>query len=195
MMQMLNHKGTKIIETERLVLRPFRSGDAPLMFKNWAGDREVTKFLTWNAHRSVSDSENVINMWVAGYNENSCYNWAIVPKDFGEPIGGISVVRIHDNNDTAEIGYCIGKDWWGKGIMTEAFSAIIPYLFDAGFNRIQAEHAVKNPASGRVMQKCGLTYEGTFRQFFRATSGELLDISFYAILKDDFISRPNTQTG
>ena len=70
--------------------------------------------------------------------------------------------------------------------MTEAFSAIIPYLFDVGFNRIQAEHAVKNPASGRVMQKCGLTYEGTLRQFFRATSGELLDISYYSILREEF---------
>ncbi len=188
---MLNHKGTKIIETDRLILRPFRSGDAPLMYKNWAGDRDVTRFLTWNAHRSVSDSEFVVNMWAAEYNENSCYNWAIVLKDISEPIGGISVVRIHDNTDAAEIGYCIGKNWWGNGIMTEAFSAVIPYLFDVGFNRITAAHAVKNPASGRVMQKCGLTYEGTFRQFFRATSGELLDISFYAILKEEHRSCKN----
>lgn len=191
---MLNHKGTKIIETDRLILRPFRSGDAPFMFKNWAGDREVTKFLTWNAHRSVSDSECIVNMWVAEYNENSCYNWAIVLKDISEPIGGISVARIYDNIGAAEIGYCIGKNWWGTGIMTEAFSAVIPYLFDVGFNRITAAHAVENPASGRVMQKCGLTYEGTFRQFFRATSGELLDISFYAVLKEDFNSRKNTET-
>lgn len=189
---MLNHKGTKIIETERLILRPFRSGDAPLMFKNWASDREVSKFLTWNAHRSVSDSECVINMWAAGYNENSTYNWAIVPKEFGEPIGGINVARIHENNDTAEIGYCIGKEWWGKGIMTEAFSAVIPYLFEVGFNRIEAAHAVKNPASGRVMQKCGLTYEGTLRQFFRSTSGELLDISFYSILREEFVASGKT---
>ncbi len=188
---MLNHKGTKIIETDRLILRPFRSGDAPLMYKNWAGDRDVTRFLTWNAHRSVSDSEFVVNMWAAEYNENSCYNWAIVLKDISEPIGSIGVARIHDNTDAAEIGYCIGKNWWGNGIMTEAFSAVIPYLFDVGFNRITAAHAVKNPASGRVMQKCGLTYEGTFRQFFRATSGELLDISFYAILKEEHRSCKN----
>ena len=162
---MLNHKGTKIIETDRLILRPFRSRDAPLMYKNWAGDRDVTRFLTWNAHRSVSDSEFVVNMWAAEYNENSCYNWAIVLKDISEPIGSIGVVRIHDNTDAAEIGYCIGKNWGGNGIMTEAFSAVIPYLFNVGFNRITAAHAVKNPASGRVMQKCGLTYEGTFRQF------------------------------
>lgn len=191
---MLNHKGTKIIETNRLILRPFRSGDAPFMFKNWAGDREVTKFLTWNAHRSVSDSECIVNMWVAEYNENSCYNWAIVLKDLGEPIGGISVARIYDNIGAVEMGYCIGKNWWGNGIMTEAFSAVIPYLFEVGFNRITAAHAVENPASGRVMQKCGLTYEGTFRQFFRATSGELLDISFYAVLKEEFSSRKNTET-
>lgn len=190
---MLNHKGTKIIETDRLILRPFRSGDAPLMFKNWAGDREVTRFLTWNAHRSVSDTENIVNMWVAEYNENSCYNWAIVMKDLGEPIGGISVARIYDNIGAAEIGYCIGKNWWGNGIMTEAFSAVIPYLFEVGFNRIQSGHAVKNPASGRVMQKCGLTYEGTLRQFFRATSGELLDISFYSILKEEFESCKNSR--
>lgn len=190
---MLNHKGTKIIETDRLILRPFRSGDAPLMFKNWAGDREVPRYLTWNVHRSVSDTENVVNMWVAQYNDISTYNWVIVLKELGEPIGSISVARIYENIDGAEIGYCIGKPWWGRGIMTEAFSAIIPYLFEVGFNRIDAAHAVKNPASGRVMQKCGLTYEGTLRQFFRATSGELLDISFYSILKEEFESCKNSR--
>ncbi len=183
---MLNHKGTNIIETERLILRPFRSEDAPIMFRNWAGDREVPKYLTWNVHRSVADTECVVNMWVAQYNDMSTYNWVIVLKEIGEPIGGISVARIYENIDGAEIGYCIGKPWWSKGIMTEAFSAVIPYLFEVGFNRIDAAHAVKNPASGRVMEKCGLKYEGTFRQSFRSTAGELLDLSFYSILREDF---------
>lgn len=186
---MLNHKGTNIIETERLILRPFRSEDAPVMFRNWAGDREVPRYLTWNVHRSVADTENVVNMWVAQYNDTSTYNWVIVLKELGEPIGSINVCRIYENIDSAEIGYCIGKPWWGRGIMTEAFSAIIPYLFEVGFNRLDAAHAVKNPASGRVMQKCGLKYEGTFRQFFRSTAGELLDISFYSILREEFIPR------
>lgn len=184
---MLNHKGTNIIETERLILRRFVSEDAPVMFRNWAGDREVPKFLTWNVHRSVADTENVVNMWVAQYNDIKTYNWVIVLKELGEPIGSINVCRLYENIDGAEIGYCIGKPWWGKGIMTEAFSAVIPYLFEVGFNRIDAAHAVKNPASGRVMQKCGLKYEGTFRQFFRSTAGELLDISFYSILREEFI--------
>lgn len=185
---MLNHKGTNIIETERLILRPFRSEDAPVMFRNWAGDRDVPRYLTWNVHRSVADSECVVNMWVAQYNDIKTYNWVIVLKELGEPIGSIGVCRLYENIDGAEIGYCIGKPWWSKGIMTEAFSAIIPYLFEVGFNRIDAAHAVKNPASGRVLQKCGLKYEGTFRQFFRSTAGELLDLSFYSILREDFLS-------
>lgn len=185
---MLNHKGTKIIETERLILRPFRSEDAPFVFKNWASDREVPKYLTWNVHRSLADSENVVNMWAAQYNDTSTYNWVIVLKELGEPIGSIGVARIYENIDGAEIGYCIGRKWWNSGIMTEAFSAVIPYLFEVGFNRIDAAHAVKNPASGRVMQKCGLTFEGTFRQFFRSTAGELLDISYYSILREEFLN-------
>ena len=189
MIKMLNHKGTKIIETERLILRPFRTSDAEPMFKNWAGDREVTRFLTWNAHRSISDTEAIINLWVSQYNELSRYNWAIVPKDLGEPIGGIDVVHIYQNTDCAEIGYCIAQNSWGKGIMTEAFTAVIKYLFEEiGFNQIRAAHAVKNPASGRVMEKCGLKYEGTFRQFFRANSGELLDISYRSILKEEYLA-------
>ena len=183
---MLIHKGTNIIETERLILRPFQSSDAEHMFRNWASDREVAKFLTWNAHRSLADSETVINMWTAEYNDNSRYNWAIVLKELGEPIGGIDVVKIYENTDTAEIGYDIGRQWWNKGIVTEAFRAVIPYLFDVGFQQIRACHAVENPASGRVMEKSGLTYEGTLRRFFRATSGELLDISYYSILKEEY---------
>lgn len=185
---MLNHKGTNIIETPRLVLRPFRSEDAPAMFANWASDREVARFLTWNAHRSLADSENVLNMWVAAYNDIKTYRWAIVPKENGEPIGAIDIVHIYDNTDAAEIGYCIGKNWWNNGIVTEAFSAVIPYLFEVGFNRLEAVHAVKNPASGRVMEKCGLKYEGTLRRFFRSTAGELLDISYYSILREEFYS-------
>lgn len=191
---MLNHKGTNYIETDRLILRRFRSEDAPAMFRNWAGDREVPKFLTWNVHRSVADTECVVNMWTAQYNDTSTYNWVIVLKELGEPIGSIDVCRIYENIGGAEIGYCIGKPWWGKGIMTEAFSAVIPYLFNAGFEQIRAAHAVQNPASGRVMEKCGLKYEGTFRRFFRSTAGELLDLSFYSIQRDEYLKSKNLNT-
>ncbi len=185
---MLNHKGTKTIETNRLILRRFESGDAEPMFRNWASDREVPKYLTWNAHRSLSETEAMVNSWTAEYNELSRYNWVIVLKELGEPVGSIDVARIFDNIAAAEIGYCIGRPWQNKGIMTEAFSAVIKYLFEEiGFLRIQAEYAAPNAASGRVMQKCGLTYEGTLRRYFRSTSGELLDLCCYSILKEEYI--------
>ena len=188
---MLNNKGTNIIETERLILRPFRSEDAPVMFRNWAGDREVPKYLTWNVHRSVADTENVVNMWVAQYNDIKTYNWVIVLKEIGEPIGSIGVCRLYENIDGAEIGYCIGKPWWGKGIMTEAYHEVLRYLFEeVGFHRIESSHAVPNPASGRVMEKCGLLYEGTFRKEFRLLStGEWVDIVHRAILREDYFAR------
>ncbi len=187
---MLNHKGTKIIETERLILRPYRSSDAEPMFRNWASDREVTKYLTWNAHRSVSETEAVINKWLAEYNELSRYNWVIVLKELGEPVGSIDVTRIYDNIGAADIGYCLSRQWWNKGIMTEAFGAVIKYLFEEiGFLQIRAEHAAPNAASGKVMRKCGLTYEGTLRKFYRANSGELFDICYYSILREEYSGR------
>ena len=71
--------------------------------------------------------------------------------------------------------------------MSEAAKAVIDYLFkEVGVNRIDISHAVKNPASGRVAQKCGLTYEGTKREFFKASSGEFLDVSYYGILRSEW---------
>lgn len=86
-----------------------------------------------------------------------------------------------------EIGYCIGFDFWNKGIMAEALGAVIDFLFkEVGVNRIEIAHAVNNPASGKVAQKCGLTYEGTKRQFYKSADGKLQDIAFYSILKSEF---------
>jgi len=85
-----------------------------------------------------------------------------------------------------EIGYCIGEKWWGQGIVTEAFRALIPYFFEkVGANRIQARHDSQNPASGRVMQKSGLTYEGTLRKADVNNTG-IVDACMYSILKDEY---------
>lgn len=78
----------------------------------------------------------------------------------GTPIGNISVVRLSEECEYAELGYCMGYAYWNKGFMSEAAKAVIDYLFaEIGVNRVGISHAVKNPASGRVAQKCGLTKE------------------------------------
>ena len=135
----MEHKGTKTIETERLTLRPFRAEDAEAMFRNWASDPEVTKFLTWPAHGDVSVTRHVLADWVGRYGESSYYQWAIELKEIREPIGSISIVKSSDETESATIGYCIGRRFWGQGITAEALEAVMAYLFEeVGMNCVTA---------------------------------------------------------
>lgn len=182
----LKHQGTKTQETPRLILRRFTTEDAQPMFDNWASDPEVTKFLTWPAHSDPEITARVLKSWVEDYAKADSYQWAITLKTFGdEPIGSIGVVAFDEGTACAEIGYCIGRRWWHRGIMSEALSAVMGFLIgEVGVNRIQARHDVRNPHSGAVMRKCGMRYEGTFRQAGRNQQG-ICDVSQYAFLAGD----------
>ena len=181
----MNHLGTKKLETTRLILRPFVKEDAPAMYRNWASDPEVTKFLSWPTYKTVDTAHEILNIWVSQYSEPAFYQWAIELKELGEVIGSISVVNFDDRVDMVEIGFCIGRCWWGQGIMTEAFRAVIDFLFEeVGVQRIEAGHDPNNPASGAVQRKCGLKYEGTLRRSIRSNQG-ITDKAVYAILKAD----------
>ena len=181
----MEHHGTKEIKTTRLLLRPFRSEDAPAMFTNWASDPEVTKFLTWPAHSSLAVSEMVLRDWTNRYDQPDYYQWAIVLADIDQPIGSIAVVEHDDTVGKAHIGYCIGRKWWHTGIMTEALQAVMSYLFDTEeYQRLEARHDPRNPNSGAVMRKCGMKYEGTLRQSDWNNQG-VCDASWYALLKTE----------
>lgn len=183
----MQHKGTQAIETARLSLRRFEMGDAEPMFWNWASDPEVTRYLTWQPHANLTVTQAVLSDWVSAYADLDTYNWAIVPKELGQPIGSISVVRIREDFMSMEIGYCIGKAWWHQGITSEALRAVIAYLFAyTNVNRIVAIHDARNSNSGGVMRKCGMQYEGTLRQAGRNIQG-ICDICIYAILRQDFL--------
>ncbi len=182
---MLTHKGTQEIKTERLILRRFTHADAKPMFETWANDARVTKFLTWIPHGTLKVTQEIVDSWVKDYEKDNNYNWVIELK--GKTIGSISVVSIDENSERIEIGYCIGFDFWSKGIMTEAASAVIDFLFrEVNVNRITITHAVKNPASGKVASKCGLTLEGVRREYLKSTWGEFLDIAVYSILRKEW---------
>ena len=182
---MLTHKGTQTIKTERLTLRRFTPDDAQAMFDNWASDERVTRYLTWTPHKSPELTRQLLEGWCAAYETPSTYKWAMEYE--GELMGNISVVRISENSEWAELGYCMGHAYWNRGLMTEAAKAVIDFLFEAvGVHRIAISHAVKNPASGRVAQKCGLTYEGTSREYFKTSAGEFLDISHHGITRSEW---------
>lgn len=182
---MRNHKGTRSIRTERLLLRPFRADDAQAMYDNWAHDERVTRFLTWTPHESPAVTRQLLENWCAAYAYLNTYNWAIELD--GKVIGGISVVRISESSEYAELGYCLGYEYWNRGIMTEAAKAVMDFLFaEVGVNRIEIAHAAQNPGSGKVAQKCGLTLEGIKREYFKTHDGTFLDIVDYGILRREW---------
>lgn len=184
---MVRHAGTTYLETERLIIRKFIEEDAKDMYNNWASDAEVTKFLTWPNHSSVEVSREVINSWINSYENLESYKWAIELKESKSVIGGVSLMDIDNHNENCEIGYCLGKSFWNKGIMTEVFLKIIEFAFcDIGVQRITGRHEVDNTASGRVMEKCGLKYEGILRRINKNSSGILKDCKYYSILKNEY---------
>lgn len=181
----MNHVGTQTIETERLILRRFSKDDAQAMFDNWASDAEVTKFMTWPPYEKVEDAKGYLEYVENSYADGELY-WAIELKEIGEPVGAISVVSMKEAVKSVEIGYGIGRKWWHKGITSEAFAAVIKFLFDnTDVNRIEAGHDTKNPNSGRVMLKCGLKYEGTLRQAGLNNQG-ICDTAIYSILREEY---------
>ncbi len=184
---MLTHKGTQTIETSRLILRKAVREDAEPMFRNWASDPEVTKYLTWSTYEKVETAHSVLDMWINEYENPNFYMWMIILKERNEPIGSISVVRQRGDIGEAEIGYCIGRLWWHMGIMSEALTAVIDYLIkEVGMNRIAAKHDPNNPHSGGVMRKCGMKYEGTSYASDYNNQG-ICDTAHYAILRKDWL--------
>lgn len=189
----MQHKGTVTINTNRLCLRAFELSDAEAAFQNWTSDENVTKFLRWPTHKDISVTERVVGDWVEKSQQADFYQWAIILKDINQPIGTISVVSRNERLNILHIGYCIGSKWWHQGITSEAFAAIIPFLFEeVGANRIESQHDPQNPHSGNVMKKCGLQYEGTLRQADFSNQG-IVDACVYGLLKEDWEKRKNTQ--
>ena len=177
--------GTKVIETERLILSPFKAGDEDNMYYNYANDARVTEFLTWKPHPNVDVTRAYLNSFLDNYSCDTFYRWAIELKETNEVIGVIDVVDTKADKFKVTLGYVLGYNFWGKGYMPEAGKQVIDYLFNEGFYRIEAWHHVKNPKSGRVMQKIGMTHEGTLKNYDVDNNGVLQDMEMYAIVKNN----------
>lgn len=181
----MKHIGTKTYETERLILRPFTEEDAEAVFHNWASDDEVTKYLTWPTHSGVEVSRGYVSYCMQQYSALSCYQWGIELKSTHELIGNISVVSSIDELECMELGWVIGRKYWGNGYVPEAAAKVVDVLFDeVGANCVYAGHDVNNPKSGRVMQKIGMKFEGVLRQFGKNNQG-IVDVARYSIVKSE----------
>jgi len=182
----MTHKGTIALDTEKLILRPFTEGDVENMFRNLYSDAEAMRFLPWDTHTSIAETQEHLVGCISKYKDINYYAWAIISKDFGEPIGFIDTA-VDENVNAIKVDYGIGKHFWHKGYMFAALSAVIRFLFEeVKVNRIYATHDPRNSNSGKVMEKCGMKYEGTLRQA-RYRKGEYSDRVMYAILAEDFV--------
>lgn len=177
--------GTQKIETDRLVLRRFRLEDAEDMYANWASDPEVTKFLTWPPHSSVDVTKSLLATWISRYEDGGYFNWVMEYKETGKVIGNISVIKLDERIDAADMGYCMSRAYWGQGLMPEALIAVMDYLFDVvGLNRVAACHDANNPKSGRVMEKAGMKQEGILRDAGKNNLG-ICDKVWHSMIRSD----------
>ena len=176
--------GTQPIETERLILRRFVEDDAQAMFENWASRLDNLTYVTWDPHPNVDFTKSSIRTWVASYDNPNYYKWAICLKENpNHVIGDISLVSMDEENSSCEVGYIIGMDYWGRGIMTEALKAVLSYCLDEiRFKEVNACYASLNPASGRVMEKAGMTFWKTIPKAVER-KGYIADKIYYQIKK------------
>ena len=182
----MNHTGTIVIETPRIILRPFTVEDAPAMYRNWASDPEVTRFLTWPTHASEEVTRSVLTAWTQEYRQPNRYEWCVVPRCAGEAMGSLGVTDINESEGEVEIGYCLSRSQWGLGLMPEAVQAVLRHFFNVvGAKRVLAKHDTNNPKSGRVMQKSGMTLQRVVPKGARNNQG-VCDIAIYAISREEF---------
>lgn len=176
-----------VLTSRRLILRPFTLDDAHALF-TWAGDTDVTKYLRFPAHRSVSESKRVVQRWIEEAKRPPYFHWAIVERKSERVIGSIGIEILSPYDNRGEVGYCIAKRDWNQGYATEALRTVLEFGLDiAGFHRIEACHSVKNPASGKVMQKVGMVWEaGPLHDYYRSDVQGYQDVMMYVAFSKTF---------
>lgn len=176
------------LETERLILRPFELSDAKRV-QELAGDFELAR-TTANVPHPYEDgmAEGWISTHADGWEERTGVTWAVVTKSDDTLIGCMHIT-LAMQHESGEMGYWIGRPYWGTGFGTEAAQAVVDYAFGVlKLHRVYAVHMGKNPGSGRVMQKVGMTYEGTMREA-EVRWGERDDIAIYGILRHEWAAQ------
>ena len=170
------------LETDRLRLRKVCADDAQAIFENWASDDEVTKYITWNTHKSIEDTERILNIWLKEYENEPCYRYGIERKSDGVLMGMIDVVGFHHGNPV--IGYCSGRAYWNHGYMTEALRAVVDELFADGYETIVIEAIRENIGSNRVIEKAGFTFVGTRTEPLSRFKPQIVTINSYRLYRE-----------
>ena len=173
------------LESDRVLLRPYVERDANRL-QRLAGDRAIAD-TTLNIPHPYEDG--MAEQWIGGHPElfaaGTHVIFAVTEKATGDLLGTVSLT-IERRFNKGNLGYWIGKPYWGQGFATEAAGLIVAYGFrELGLHRIASTHIVRNPASGRVMQKLGMQYEGTLRSDTMKWD-RYEDLCVYGLLADEW---------
>lgn len=178
-------KNPPTLKTKRLVLRKISLNDYRDMYE-YAKQSRVTKYLLWHEHESEEHTYEYIKSVISAYKKGDFFDWAVTLADSGKMIGTCGFTSFDFEHDRVEVGYVLNPDYWNMGIATETVSAVIEFAFNEfDANRVEAHFIEGNNASLRVMEKCGMTFEGIHRQYM-LVKGEYKNIGFAAVTKDKF---------
>jgi len=174
-----------VLESERLVLRGMTLDDAAEV-QRLAGDERIAATTSLIPHPYPDGAaEEWIGTHEAEFAAGTGVVWAMTRREGDELIGAIGLM-IAVEHDRAELGYWVGVPYWNNGYVTEAGRLVLRYGFESRrLNRIHSHHFETNPASGRVMQKLGMTYEGTLRQHHKKW-GRYMDCPHYGMLRKEY---------
>ncbi len=181
-----------IIQTDRLTLRPLTMQDAPEVYARWTHDPQVAQYCRWAPHPNVETTKAWMAQLQAAADGGFDYRWGIELRADHTLIGMIDAVALSADGKTATIGYVLARNYWNHGYVTEALRAVIDRLFADGVQVVQAEHNVNNPASGRVMEKCGMVFTHFSKSQVKFDSDALCDVKWYEIRNP---SEPGEQEG
>lgn len=150
---------TPVLETDRLILRPFRKSDAEDVFTCWESDPEVAKYMFWTSHNDPEKTKEWIRFEIVQIQVSDWYRFALVTKDSNELIG-TALIYYEDEVQSWEIGYNLGRKFWGKGYTAEAMKRVLKFSKEVlHLTEVVGRYAKENPASGNVMRKLGFTFE------------------------------------
>ena len=174
------------IETERLLLRRMKISDYADMYEYSCLD-SVTKYLLWNSHPDARYTRDYLAYIQSQYRAGEFYDWAVVHKETNKMIGTCGFAKLDFENNSAEIGYVLNPDFWRRGYATEAVKKIIDFGFHTlNLHRIEARYIVGNEVSRRVMEKCGMTYEGVHRASL-FVKDSYVNVGYCAITAEEYI--------
>lgn len=173
-----------IIETKRLILRLLEKDDLPALFAV-NGDDEVFRYSPRESWKTPADGEAWLARVMAHRESGATMQFVIVLRDGGSPIGTLAVFHFEESVGSAEIGYVLGREHWGKGLMKEALAAFVEFAFKTlRLKRLEAELDPRNAASVKVLERVGFTREGLRRRNY-LQKGEVTDTGLYGMLSQD----------